>query len=127
MLKRIMMIIISLSVLSGCVTTKALVSNISSKKSTIKTPLEQILKAHPELQLELSNLDIRQVFNKVEGPTAAQVTIVQSNLLDDSITAIRTTYRFKLHQNIWQQLDTVTEFKCMRGKNITDFQKQYCL
>ena len=127
MLKQLLILSMSLGLLAGCTTTKNLMSGMSGSKTSGKTPLQQVLVAQPNLKSELTNTEIRQVFNTVEAPNVAQVTVLQSGLLDDSVNAIRTTYRFKLSQNdVWQQVDKVTEYKCVRGKNTKNFQKQYC-
>ena len=127
MLKQSIIVVMGLGLLAGCTTTKNLASNIGIGKKVVSTPLEQVLKTHPEIQSELTNTEIRQVFNAVEAPTVAQVTVLQSGLLDDSVNAIRTTYRFKFSQNdVWQKVDKVTEYKCVRGKNSKNFQKQIC-
>lgn len=126
MLKKIIFITVGLSVLTGCATTQKLMTQVNNKLDATDTPLQLVLKAQPELQTEHHNIEIRQVFNAVESPTVAQVMVLQTGLLDDSVAAIRTTYRFKLHDNDWKQVDRAEEYQCIRGKNTTKFQKQHC-
>ena len=128
MLKRMMIFMTGTALLAGCATTQKVMSTLETPIETVaNTPLEQVLELQPELKSELTNTEIRQVFNTVESPNVAQVMVLQAGLLDDSVNAIRTTYRFKLNQNeLWQQVDKVTEYKCARGENTKSFQKKLC-
>ena len=113
---------VCVGLLAGCATTKDLVS----KMGTSHTPLEQVLKAYPNLKTELNTVEIRQVFNRVESPSVAQVMVLRAGLMDDSVSATRTTYSFKLQDNDWKQVDKKDEFKCGRGKNTKTFQTALC-
>lgn len=124
MLKKIAMMSVCVGLLAGCATTKDLVSKVGV--GTSHTPFEQVLKAHPDLKSELNTIEIRQVFNSVESPNVAQVMVLQAGLMDDSVSAIRTTYSFKLQGNDWKQVDKKEEFKCGRGKNTKTFQTALC-
>jgi hypothetical protein len=46
--------------------------------------LAQVLKERPDLRNELATVEIRQYFNTVESPTAAEVKVTETGLLDDS-------------------------------------------
>ncbi len=70
------------------------------------TPLQQVLNIHPDLKKASSNMDVRQVFNRAESPTATQVIVTQTGLMDDSVHAIRTTYSFKNVKEQWKLQDT---------------------
>lgn len=109
-------------VMTGCATTK----NVISKVHGNDTPLEQALKLHPELRKELATVELRQYFNRVESPTAAEVKITQTGLMDDSIAAERFIYSFKLNGSKWEQVNKKTEYKCARGKNTKTFQTDLC-
>lgn len=122
MLKQLTWMIVASVSLAACSTTQNFVAKINSPE----TPLQWLFKAQPELKSQLHNIEIRQVFNRVEAPTVAQVVVLQTGLADDSIAAVRSTYRFKLNAQQWQQVDQLKEYKCVRGKNITAFQKQLC-
>lgn len=118
-----MLLALASTALAGCAATQQWVSQVDNK--TI-SPLQLVLKAQPELKSELNNIEIRQVFNATESPTAARVVIVQTGLLDDSVRAIRSTYRFKYHNQQWQQIDQLKEYQCARGQKVKGFQKQLC-
>ena len=108
--------------MTGCATTK----NVISKVHGNDTPLEQALKLHPELRKELATVELRQYFNRVESPTVAEVKITQTGLMDDSVTANRFIYSFKLNDGKWEQVNKKTEYKCARGKNTKTFQAGLC-
>ncbi len=122
--------------LSACNTVKSLyskdkkdqspVSASTEKISSSDTPLQQLFKLQPELAESLNSVSIQQVFNRAESPTAAQLTVVNSNLLDDSVFAIRTVYQFKNQAESWSLIKTETSFKCQRGPNTKTFQDKVC-
>ena len=89
-----------LAVFSGCATTEKLASKVSFDGSDM--PMQQVLKAQPDLVKNQNSLSIRQVFDRVESPTAAQIAVIESNLMDDSVSAIRTDYIFKQVENDWE-------------------------
>ena len=110
-----------LGMLSGCATTQNLVSKVSSSD----TPLAQVLKERSDLRKNLSTVEIRQYFNNVESPTAAEVKVTETGLLDDSVRSIRTVYSFKHIQDDWKLVNTKKEYQCMRGTN-KGFQTNRC-
>ena len=67
----------------------------------------------------------RQYFNQVENPTAAEVKVTETGLLDDSLKSIRTIYRFKNVNDDWKLIDTQKAYQCARGKN-KGFQSARC-
>ena len=115
-----------LASLTACATTENLFNKAKGVVHSSYTPLEQVLKAQPNLESELNTVEIRQVFNRVEAPTAAQVTVLESRLLDDSVSAIRTTYQFKLVDEQWNLVDKKAAYKCSRGSNTKTFQTAVC-
>lgn len=117
----------SVVAMTGCTTTSNLVNKAKGVvTSESSTPLEQVFKTQPNLESALNSVQIQQVFNKVETPTAAKITVLESQLLDDSVSAIRTTYSFKLVENDWTLVDKKEVYKCARGENTTNFQAALC-
>lgn len=113
--------IIVFSALGGCATTQ----NIVSKVSSSGTPLAQVLNERPDLRKDLTTVEIRQYFNQVENPTAAEVKVTETGLLDDSVKSIRTVYRFKNVEGDWKLAGSQKSYQCARGKN-KGFQNQVC-
>lgn len=107
---------------SGCTTTEKMISKVTPTN----TPLQQVLKAHSEILKNPVNFSIRQVFNNVESATAAQVVVIESGLMDDSVAAIRVDYTFKLINHTWKIQGAQKSYKCARGKNTQNFQKALC-
>lgn len=112
--------------LAACATTENLMHKAKEAVSTSHTPMQQVFKAQPHLQSNLNSVEIRQVFNRVESPTVAQITVLESGLMDDSVTAIRTTYQFKLLNEQWNLVDKKASYKCSRGENTKTFQTSLC-
>ena len=110
-----------LGILSGCATTQ----NIVNKVSNSGTPLAQVLSERSDLRKDLSTVEIRQYFNQVENPTAAEVKVTETGLLDDSLKSIRTIYRFKNVNDDWKLIDTQKAYQCARAKN-KGFQSARC-
>jgi hypothetical protein len=109
---------------TGCATTKKLASKVNLGSSD--TPLQQVLKERPDLRKNSATVEIRQFFNSVESPTAAQVKVTETGLKDDSIRSMRTIYSFKLVDGDWKKIDTEKSYQCMRSKNTKAFQKAKC-
>ncbi|MDH5820176.1 hypothetical protein [Acinetobacter pseudolwoffii] len=107
---------------TGCATTQ----NVISKVSTSDTPLEQVLKLRPELRKEMATVELRQFFNNVESPTAGQVKVTETGLMDDSVKAIQTIYHFKLDGRQWELVNTQKAYQCLRGSNTKKYQKEPC-
>lgn len=117
---RLLLSLLGAGLMTGCATTQSFLPMGND------TPLAQILKLKPELRNELSTVEIRQYFNRVENPTAGEVKVTETNLMDDSVKSIRTTYSFKLNDNKWTLLAQKQEFQCLRGKNKNKFQTAKC-
>lgn len=122
MLRLITVSALGVALLSGCATTQ----NIISQVTPTETPLAQVLKQRPDLRKELATVEIRQYFNRVEAPTAAEVKITETGLMDDSVRSIRSIYHFKNVNGQWQQGDVQTAYLCARGKNTKTFQSKKC-
>lgn len=108
---------------TGCVTTQNIVSKVTPSS---ETPLAQVLKERPDLRKQLATVELRQFFNNVESPTAAQVKVTETGLMDDSVRSIRTIYSFKLVDGDWEKVKTEKSYQCLRGKNTKTFQKAVC-
>lgn len=124
MLRLLSTCIICLGLMSGCTTTKKLASKVNMGSSD--TPMAQVLKERPELHKNLTTVDVRQYFNRAESPTAAQVKVTETGLMDDSVRSIRTTYSFKNINGNWKKTGTQTEYQCQRSKNSKAFQTAKC-
>lgn len=110
----------SVIALSGCATTQKLLPR------SAETPMAQILKLKPELKDNLVTTEIRQYFNRVENPTVGVVKVTETNLMDDSIRSIRTTYNFKWMDEKWVMANAKQEYQCHRAKSKTQFQTAKC-
>lgn len=108
---------------TGCATTQNIVSTVTP---SAETPLAQVLKERPDLRKQLATVELRQFFNNVESPTAAQVKVTETGLMDDSVRSIRTIYSFKLVDGDWEKVKTEKSYQCLRGKNTKTFQKAVC-
>lgn len=108
---------------TGCATTQNIVSKVTL---SAETPLAQVLKERPDLRKQLATVELRQFFNNVESPTAAQVKVTETGLMDDSVRSIRTIYSFKLVDGDWEKVKTEKSYQCLRGKNTKTFQKAVC-
>ncbi|MDM1300620.1 MULTISPECIES: hypothetical protein [Acinetobacter] len=108
---------------TGCTTTQNIVSKVTP---SAETPLAQVLKERPDLRKQLATVELRQFFNNVESPTAAQVKVTETGLMDDSVRSIRTIYSFKLVNGDWEKVKTEKSYQCLRGKNTKTFQKAVC-
>ncbi|MBJ8430042.1 hypothetical protein [Acinetobacter pittii] len=106
---------------TGCATTSKLIPSVGSE-----TPMQQVLKAQPEIVKEHNNTSVQQVFNRVESPTVSRITVIQTGLMDDSVSAIRTEYSFKLVDEKWQLQNKQKSYQCARGKGSRGFQTQLC-
>ena len=122
MLRLLAVSALCLSVLSGC----AAAQKIAHKDGSSDTPLAQVLKERPDLRKELATVEIRQYFNRVESPTAAEVKVTETGLMDDSVRSIRSVYSFKNIDGQWKRIDMQKEYQCYRGKNTKTFQKAKC-
>ena len=115
--------LLSTLVFTGCATTQKLVSQVSGGSDT---PIAQVLNERSDLRKNLSTVELRQYFNRVENPTAAEVKLTETGLMDDSVKSIRTVYRFKNVDGQWQRIDKTQEYQCLRGKNTKTFQTAKC-
>ena len=143
-LKTVIMVCLVGISLSGCQTVQQLKfpdvlsgKKSSSEKSQVhqskqtqasssNLPLAQIFKLQPDLMNSIQQSSIQQVFNRNENPTAAQVTVIQSGLMDDSVSAIRTIYQFKKNEKQWFVVNVEKSYQCARGDSNKGFQTALC-
>ena len=121
--KLICLSLLSTLVFTGCATTQKLVSQVSGGSDT---PIAQVLNERSDLRKKLSTVELRQYFNQVENPTAVEVKLTETGLMDDSVKSIRSIYRFKNVDGQWQRIDKTQEYQCLRGKNTKTFQTAKC-
>ena len=121
--KLICLSLLSTLVFTGCATTQKLVSQVSGGSDT---PIAQVLNERSDLRKNLSTVELRQYFNQVENPTAAEVKLTETGLMDDSIKSIRSIYRFKNVDGQWQRIDKTQEYHCLRGTTTKTFQTAKC-
>lgn len=121
MLRLMMMTGLSLGLMTGCATTSKLMSFGGGD-----SPMQQVLKAQPEIAQQHQNTAIQQVFNRVESPTVSRITVLQTGLTDDAVRAIRTEYLFKLNDKKWQLQNKQQSYQCARAKASSGFQTQLC-
>ncbi|MDC4964521.1 hypothetical protein OHW02_06650 [Acinetobacter baumannii] len=107
--------------MTGCATASKLIPFVGSE-----TPMQQVLKTQPEIVKEHNNTSVQQVFNRVESPTVSRITVIQTGLMDDSVSAIRTEYLFKLVDEKWQLQNKQKSYQCARGKGSKGFQTHLC-
>lgn len=122
--------------LSGCQSVQGVFKGQKSKlphgvqqpnQKTSTSPLAQILKLQPDLLDEVKQSSIQQVFNQNVNPTAAQVTVIQSGLMDDAVSATRTIYQFKKNHNQWFVVNAARSYQCARHSLSNEFQTALCL
>lgn len=96
---------------------------------TTKNPLQMVLMDNEQYLMsdELSDIEIKQtLIDSVENPALVKIVLVQSNLLDDSVSSIRNTYEFKKSDQEWKLEQKETDYLCLRGENTTNFQSNLC-
>lgn len=122
MLRLLSLSALSIGLLAGCSATQ----NLMNKVGSSETPLAQVLNERSDLRKNLSTVEIRQYFNQIESPTAAEVKVTETGLMDDSVRSIRSVYRFKNVAGDWKRIDVQKEYQCARGKNTKNFQTKLC-
>ena len=110
-----------MGLMTGCATTTKLVPFMGAD-----LPMQQVLKAQPDIANEHQNVSVQQVYNRIEAPTVSRIVVIQTGLQDDSVSAIRTEYLFKLHDKKWQLQGKQKSYQCARGKGGRDFQLKVC-
>lgn len=92
------------------------------------TPLQAVFADNniPE-NTELSNVAIIQTLSQVENPTHVMITIIQSDLLDDAVGAIKTDYELEKAEEGWAITGQTESHQCRRSEQKDEFTTQPCL
>ncbi|MBP6116551.1 MAG: hypothetical protein KBC57_04710 [Neisseriaceae bacterium] len=95
--------------------------------SIATTPLQAVMaERHVVNQPELSDVSLVQTLNRPEGATEATITLIESNLLDDSVAAVKNVFFLKRNDTGWA-IDQVHSFqKCRRGADTERFTQKRC-
>ncbi|MEB3767219.1 hypothetical protein [Acinetobacter sp. MD2] len=109
--------------LTGCSTLYSV-----DQQTRTDAPLQQLLKLQPDLFKgdELYPVSIQQSFNAAEAPTIANVQVLETGLMDDSVSAIRTDYVFKRKEAQWKLDSKQQTYQCVRGNTAGKFQTALC-
>lgn len=114
--------------LVGCQSAQQPVEVISTPQAPdAEMPLHQVLRLEPSYARSESPISIQLTYNSVDAPTAAQVKVLQTDRLDDSVNSIRSIYKFELQDGQWVLKNTETSYKCQRGPNTKKFQTALCI
>lgn len=106
--------------LSNMNTAAPLASTVAS------TPLQAVMAERNVVDQEPSNLSLTQTLNRVEGATEAVVTLIESNLLDDAIAAVKNVYFLSNDDSGWVINQTHSFQKCRRGDQTDRFTQKRC-
>lgn len=112
------------ALISGCDNTNAEQMNKMVKENY---PVQVALHSMGEyFQDNVSNLSVIQHVNSGESPDKAVVTIEESGLLDDSVSAEKTVFTMSYHKNSWQIVSRVKTQRCWPERGHQDFSEQPC-
>ena len=118
-------LLLSLTILAS--TQISLAEDLASEMTYYTTPLQVVIQDKLLLeQEELSTIALTQELNSVENPNQAIITLTESDLLDDSIQALQTTYDIKKDEHGWYLEDKEVAYQCARGENTKDFVIDLC-
>ena len=79
-----------------------------------------------DFQIETSNLNISQKLSSVESPNTATVTIEQSDLLDDSVNAIKDIFVLTFDNSKWVVQGRKTLYRCHHDRGSHQFTTTLC-
>lgn len=112
------------SLISGCDNTNAEQANNVVKENY---PVQVALLSMGEyFQDNVSNLSVIQHVNSGESPDKAVVTIEESGLLDDSVSAEKTVFTMHYQKDRWQIVSRVKTQRCWPERGHQDFSEQPC-
>lgn len=104
-----------------------LAEDLASEINYYTTPLQVVIQDQLLLeQEELSTITLTQELNSIESPNHVIITLTESDLLDDSIQAIQTTYDIKKDERGWYLEDKEAAYQCRRGENTQEFIIELC-
>ena len=102
--------------------------DLASETHYYATPLHLVMQDKLLLeQEELSTITLTQELSSVENPNHVIITLIEADLLDDSIQAVQTTYDIKKDEHGWYLEDKEAAYRCRRGENTKDFVIDFCL
>ncbi|XDZ52404.1 hypothetical protein AB8Q18_04955 [Neisseriaceae bacterium CLB008] len=117
-------IILGLALLPWCGLSFA----ATPKVAEASTPLQAVLAERNVVdQPELADVSLVQTLNRVENATEATVTLIESNLLDDSVAAVKNVFFLKREGEVWHIDQTHSFQKCRRGGDTVRFTQKRCL
>lgn len=112
------------SFISGCDNP-----NLEQTNNVVKEhyPLQVALHSMGEhFQDNVSNLSVIQRVNSGESPDKAVVTIEESGLQDDSVSAEKTVFTMNYQNDRWKIVNRVKTHQCWPGRGHQDFSEQPC-
>ena len=118
-MKNLPLAALSLLLLSSCV------QQTTAIETSFDTPLQVALKSMEPGFSEATNFTISQKA-AVESPTTAQIEIVQTHVLDDSIQSIMTVFSLSKNNQRWTIDHQSVLQQCRPGRGHTDFSPAPC-
>lgn len=92
-----------------------------------QTPLQAVLAERNVVdQPELADVTLIQTLNRVEGADEATITLIEANLLDDSVAAVKNVFFLKRQDAVWRIDQTHSFQKCRRGSDTARFTQKRC-
>lgn len=111
----------SVAFISGCTDITA------EKANNSNYPTQVALHALGEtFQSSASNLVITQQVNRGELPDRAVVTIEESGMQDDSVSAEKTVFTMRYQDGKWQIVNRIKTQRCWAGRGHQEFSEQRC-
>ncbi len=100
---------------------------LSSLSVAAETPLQAVMAERNVInQIELSNVSLTQTLNRVESADEAVVTLIEANLLDDAIAAVKNVYFLKRDDSGWSIDQTHSFQQCRRGDTQQGYTQKRC-
>lgn len=112
------------SLLAGCQGVKPESDEVSRHSPPVIVALDSM---GQYFQNEVTVLHVTQHVSGGESPTATIVTIEESGLLDDSISAKRTVFSMVKKDGQWEIKNQIKTQKCYPGRGHQDFSNYLCL
>ena len=109
------------SLISGCNTEQT--NNVVKENNPVQVALHSM---GENFQDNVSNLSVIQHVNSGESPDKVVVTIEESGLLDDSISAEKTVFTMRYQKGRWQIVNRVKTQRCWSERGHQDFSEQPC-
>jgi len=120
----LMMVCSIAALINGCENTSAKqTNNVFNDKYPVQLALHSMGES---FQDNISNLSVTQHVNSGESPDKAMVTIEESGLLDDSVSAEKTVFTMDYQKDKWQIVNRVKTQRCYPERGHQDFSGQPC-